>query len=145
VQPVGYYLLQSALASGKQDYGNSPLVAAASVAAYIAACLKRIDQTHRAVMLNKKAFGEQSDAGLLPVRESPEGKKHLVLLRFNAGALRRIVATPKKLTDAIAQFSQCRVFGIANSPSHILIVSYYDIHANRHCLEASWSDMFTSN
>jgi hypothetical protein len=53
-------------------------------------------------MLNKKAFGELSDAGLLPIRESPECEKHLVLLRFNAGGFRRIVATPTKLTDAIA-------------------------------------------
>jgi hypothetical protein len=68
----------------------------------------------------------------------------LVLLRFKASGFRRIVAIPKKLTDAIAQFGQCRVFGIANSPSHIFIVSYYDINANRHCFEASWSDMLTS-
>jgi protein TonB len=145
VQPVGHYPFQSALASGKQDYGNSPLVAEAAITAYIAVCLKTIDQTHRAVMPNKKAFGELSHASVLPVRESAEGKKHLVLLRFKAGCFRSLVATPKKLTDTIAQFGQCRVFGIANSPSHIVIVSYYDINANRHCFEASWSDIFTSN
>ena len=80
-------------------------------------------------MPNKKAFGELSDAGLLPVRESAEGKKHLVLLRFKAGRFRSVVATPQKLTDAIAQFSQCRVFGIADSLSHVSIISYYDINA----------------
>jgi hypothetical protein len=41
----------------------------------------------------------------------------LVLLRFKAGGFRRIVATPKELTDARAQFNQRRVFGIADSPS----------------------------
>ena len=145
VQPVWHDLLQSALASGKQDYGNLPLVAAAAIAPHVTVCFKTIDQTHRAVMPNKKAFGQLSDAGLLPVRESAEGKKHLVLLRFKAGGFRRIVATPEKLTDAIAQFSQCRVFGIANSPSHVLIVSDCDINANRHSFEASWSDICASN
>ena len=43
VQPVGDDPLQSTLASGKQNYGNSPLVAPAAVAAYIAVCLKTID------------------------------------------------------------------------------------------------------
>jgi hypothetical protein len=57
----------------------------------------------------------------------------LVLSRLKAGGSRRIVTTPK---DARAQFSQRRVFAIANSPSHIFFVSYYDINASRHCFEA---------
>jgi hypothetical protein len=60
----------------------------------------------------------------------------LVLSRLKAGGSRRIVTTPKEPKDARAQFSQRRVFAIANSPSHIFFVSYYDINASRHCFEA---------
>ena len=104
--------------------------------------LKPIDQAYGTVVSDKQALCELSNGRLVLSRKSADRKKHLILLRFKAGLFGGIVATAKKLADAIAQFSQCVVLGIADSSSHVAIISQYDINATRW---ASWSATFTFN
>ena len=130
-QPLVDNLLQGALSAGEQDDTDLPQVAITPDAAHIAMRFHAIDQTNGAVVTESQAFRQSSDAGFVWVRECPNRKKHLVLLRFKASAFRSLIAAPKKLADAIAQFGQCSVFRIVDLSFHVLIISQYDIHASQ--------------
>jgi len=123
MQPLAHDLFQGALAARQQSYGNLPLVASGAIAADVAVRLKAIDQTYGTMMPDKQALCEMSNGRLVLSRKCADGKKHLVLLRFKAGRFRSVITTPKEMTDTIAQLRQCGVFGIADSPSHVLSVS----------------------
>ena len=137
VHSPAHDLFQRTLATGQQSYGNLPLVAPAAVAADIAVRLKPIDQAHGTVVPDKQALCELSYGRFVLSRMCADRKKHLILLRFKAGRFGSSVATSKKLTDAIPQFSQCDVFRFADSSSHVFIISQYDINASTANFEAS--------
>lgn len=118
-QPLANNLLQGALPGRKQEYTDLPLVAIATDAAHIAMRFHAIEQANGAVVTESQAFRQSSDAGSVWVSERPNGKKHLVLLRFKSGGFRSVIAAAKKLADAIAQFGQCSVFRIVDFSSHV--------------------------
>jgi hypothetical protein len=137
VHSPAHDLFQRTLATGQQSYGNLALVAPAAVAADIAVRLKPIDQAHGTVVPDKQALCELSYGRFVLSRKCADRKKHLILLWFKAGPFGSSVATSKKLTDAIPQFSQCGVFRLADSFSHVFIISQYDINASTPNFEAS--------
>jgi len=137
VHSLAHDLFQRTLATGQQTYGYLPLVAPAAIAPDIAVRLKPIDQAHGTVVPDKHALCELSYGCFVLSRKCADRKKHLILLRFKAGPFGSSVATLKKLTDAIPQFSQCGVFGFADSSSHEFIISQYDINASTANFEAS--------
>jgi len=105
VEPPAHDMFQRTLATGQQNYGNLALVAPAAIVADIAVRLKPIDQAHGTVVPNKQALCELSYGRFVLSRKCADRKKHLILLRFKAGPFGSSVATSKKLTDAMPQFS----------------------------------------
>ena len=71
-------------------------------------------------MPEKQALREPADRGIVFVGELANRKKHLVLLRFEAGGFGGVIAAAEELADTIAQFGQCGVFGVADLSSHFL-------------------------
>jgi hypothetical protein len=102
VQPFVDDLLQGALPSGQQEDTDLALVASAACAADITVRLQPIDQTDGAVMPEEQTLREAADAGVVVVGKFANRKKHLVLLRFEAGGLGGIIAAPEKAADTIA-------------------------------------------
>ena len=138
VQPLADNPFQGILASGEQDHKNLPLVATVTDTADIAVHFETIDQTYGAVMPEKQALRQATYSGLVLVTESANGKKHLVLLRFEASGFGGVIAAPEKLADAMAQIGQCGVFGITDISSHALSLSPYDMHASSNIQHPCW-------
>jgi hypothetical protein len=123
-------LFQGALPSGQQEDTDLSLIASAACAADITVRLQPINQTDGAVMPEEQTFREAADAGVVVVGKFANGKKHLVLLWFEAGGLGGIIAAAEKAPDTIAQFGECGVFGVTDFFSHFLIISHCDINAS---------------
>jgi hypothetical protein len=81
-QPLADNLVQGALPGRKQDDTDLPLVATIADAAHIAMRFQAIDQANSTVVTQRQALRQSSDAGFVWVSDRPNGKKHLVLLRF---------------------------------------------------------------
>jgi len=92
VQPLADNPFQGALPSREQDHKNLPLVTTATNTPDIAVHFETIDQTHGAVMPKKQALRQTTYSGLVLVSESSNGKKHLVLLRFEADGFCGVIA-----------------------------------------------------
>jgi|GEM_PF-2417026 len=119
VQPLVDDTFQGVPPTGEQNHTDLPVIPSARRPADITPRREPVDQTHSAVMPEKKALGEAADAGLLWVRESADGQQHLVLLRLEAGGFRRLIASAQELADSVAQSRQRGVFGLAYFSCHV--------------------------
>lgn len=99
------------------------MVARAWGAADITVCFETVDQTHGAVMAEKQALGQAADAGFVRMGKAANGEEHLVLLGFESGGFGGLIASAEELADAVAQFGQGGVFGLANCSFHCIIIS----------------------
>jgi hypothetical protein len=81
-----------------------PLVHCTGSAANKASSFKTIDQAHGAVMAKEQALCKPADAGCPRIGKPADNQEHLVLLRFEAGGLSRVIAATEKLANTITEF-----------------------------------------
>src|SRR5579872_5784200 len=84
-------------------------------------------------MLQLQALSKVANSGLFPFRQTFEGQHHLMLLRFNTGSTRYLIAEMKKAANLITYFGQrpvlfqrnVSIISVHNNPSFIYVVLRY--------------------
>src|SRR5580693_2065016 len=75
-------------------------------------CLGTIDKFDGAVGMASKLLRKCANGRFDAFSKAPDGKKQLILSRFDSGRFGRLVAEVQIPLDVVPEFSQCAVIGI---------------------------------
>ena len=106
---------QHLLPSRSQPHLNLPAVVPAPVTPDETIRFQAIDQADGAMMPNLQTLRENPDCRFLPVRHSLELEQRLVLLRLEAGSLRRPLAEFQVMPNRIPEISHCLIIGVGSA------------------------------
>jgi len=95
-------LAQHRSALDRQPKQDLPAIFEPAFALKQAASLQLVDQCDRRVVLDAQALGDGSDRGPGIPGQAPHGEQQLMLLWFNAGLARGLLAEGEELADLVA-------------------------------------------
>jgi hypothetical protein len=106
VQPFPNDVLQRRPTTPEQHDKYFALVTDVAITADIAAFLEAVDQTNNTMVLQIEAFRQSTDRRIALMGKRTKSEEELILLWFQLGGRRGLIATLKELADAIAHFRQ---------------------------------------